>query len=315
VTRPAIAAFIITASLRLAAQPPPRTADGKPNLEGIWNNSTLTPLERPPELAGKPRLTPEEAAGYLKGIIERNDTDHGRASSTEADVAQGYNNFWWDRGTGLADRRTALITDPPDGRVPPLTAGAQKRQAAARARALEHPADGPEDRSLTERCLSRGLPIVPGPYNNNIQIVQTPEYVAIFVETMHDVRVISIDPPNALRPHAPAGIRQALGDSRGHWDGDTLVVDTTNFSAQANFRGSAGGLHLIERFALKDAKTLNYGFTVDDPATFTKPWSALIPMARSEGPVFEYACHEGNYAMTGILSGARAEEASVKTGK
>jgi hypothetical protein len=165
---------------------------------------------------------------------------------------------------------------------------------------------------LTERCLSRGLPILPGPYNNNIQIVQTPEYVAIFVETMHDVRVVPIDPPNAPRAHLPPRIQQVLGDSRGHWEGNTLVIDTTNFSALTNFRGSGTGLHLTERFELKDSKTLNYGFTVDDPSTFTKPWSAVIPMARSEGPIFEYACNEGNYSLSGILSGARAAEAAGK---
>jgi len=159
--------------------------------------------------------------------------------------------------------------------------------------------------------LTRGLPILPGGYNNNVQIVQTPEYLAILVETMHDVRIIPIVPKNAsARPHLASGIRQWLGDSRAHWEGQTLVIDTTNFSARTNFRGSGAALHLTERLTLKDRNTLDYSFTVDDPSTFTKPWTASLPMARAEGPIFEYACNEGNYSMMNTLSGARGEEAS-----
>ena len=281
-----------------------------PNFEGIWNNSTLTPMERPAEFASTPVLTPQEAAAFAKRTIDNNNTDH-RPTDAETDVVQGYNNFWWDRGTGLASGRTSLIIDPPDGRIPLLTAEARKRQEEARAHAAEHPADGPEDRSLAERCLTRGLPILPGGYNNNVQIVQTPEYLTILVETMHDVRIIPIVPKNAsTRPHLASGIRQWLGDSRAHWEGQTLVIDTTNFSAKTNFRGSGAALHLTERLTLKDRNTLDYTFTVDDPSTFTKPWTASLPMASAEGPIFEYACNEGNYSMMNTLTGARAEEAS-----
>ncbi len=295
----------------------PRTADGKPDLQGIWNNSTLTPLERPKEFAGKPFFSPEEAAVFEKRSIQSNDSDHRTTTGTDADVNRGYNNAFYDRGTRTADSRTALITDPSDGLIPPMTPQAAKLQAAARLAAIEHPADGPEDRGLTERCITRGLPMVPGPYNNNIQIVQTPEYLVISTETNHETRIIRIDSPShidpqgAPRPHFPDSVRFWLGDSRGHWEGDTLVIDTTNFSPQANFHGSGAGLHLTERLSRQDRDTVRYEFTVDDPSTFTKPWTAMVPMVKTDGPIFEFACNEGNYAMTGILGGARAAEAAA----
>ncbi len=282
----------------------PRTPDGQPDLQGVWSNTTLTPLERPAELGDKAYFTEQEAAAWEQRTFA-NLTGDRRDGGQAADVARSYNEFWRDRGTRvIASRRTSLITDPPDGKIPPLTPAAMKQQVAAREANRLHPADGPEDRSLWERCLTRGMPILPGPYNNDFQIVQTPGYVVILHEMIHDARVIPLDG----RPHLPANIRTWMGDPRGHWEGDTLVVDSTNFSNKTNFRGSSFGLHLTERFTRVDADTISYEFTVDDPSTFTRPWSAQIPMNRTDEPVFEYACQEGNYALRDILSGARAEE-------
>lgn len=277
------------------------------DLQGIWTNTTITPLERPVSLAGKQVFTPEEAAKYEKETNQRNDADN-RESNPEADVNHAYNQFWWDRGTKVVPGlRTSLIADPPDGRVPALTPEAQKRMAAQFAYAREHSTDGPENRSLQERCLNwptAGPPMLPSFYNNEYQIVQTPSTVAIVIEMIHDVRIIPIDGS----PHLPSSIRQWMGDSRGHWDGNTLVVDTTNFTDQSRFRGADENLHLTERFTRVNPNTLLYEFTVDDPTAFTKPWTAQIPMTKTKGPVFEYACHEGNYAMVDILAGARAAE-------
>jgi hypothetical protein len=290
---------------------PPRTPDGKPDLQGVWTNVTLTPLERPSELKDKAFFTPAEAAQYEKDVVQRNNADR-RDGSAEADVGRAYNNFWYDRGTKVIPAlRTSLIVDPPDGRVPPLTPAAQQRVAAqAEARRL-HPSDGPEDRALTERCIlwpTAGPPMLPGPYNNNYQIVQGPGYVMIVVEMIHDVRII----PTDGRPHLPSNIRQWMGDPRGHWEGNTLVVDTTNFTGKTTVRGSGENLHLVERFTRVSPDTILYEFTVDDPASFTKPWTAQVPMAKMDGPLVEYACHEGNYAMSGILGGARADEKGRK---
>jgi hypothetical protein len=277
------------------------------DLQGIWTNTTITPIERPVSLAGKQVFTPEEAAKYEKETNQRNDADN-RESNPEADVNHAYNQFWWDRGTKVVPGlRTSLIVDPPDGRVPALTPEAQKRMAAQFAYAREHSTDGPENRSLQERCLkwpTAGPPMLPSFYNNEYQIVQTPSTVAIVIEMIHDVRIIPIDGG----PHLPSSIRQWMGDSRGHWDGNTLVVDTTNFTDQSRFRGADENLHLTERFRRVNPNTLLYEFTVDDPTAFTKPWTAQIPMTKTKGPVFEYACHEGNYAMVDILAGARAAE-------
>jgi hypothetical protein len=297
---------------------PPRTPDGQPDLEGIWSNATVTPLERPPELAGKQFLTEKEAAEFAKRQVERNDADRRATRETEADVARAYNDAWYDRGTKVVgSRRTSLIVDPADGSVPPLTPEGQKREDASfcetglHSHCTERGYNSWEDRNLWERCITRGLPILPAPYNNNYQILQTPGYVAIYSEMIHDARIIPLDG----RPHIGKNIRQWLGDSRGHWEGDTLVVDTTNFSDKTNFKGSTANLHLIERFTRVDADTLLYQFTVDDPTTFTKQWTAEVPMLKTEGPIYEYACHEGNYALHDILAGARAEEKAEAAAK
>ena len=287
---------------------PPRTADGQPDLQGVWTNITLTPLQRPAELANKPFFTEAEARQYEKDTVSRNNADR-RDGGSQADVNRAYNDFWWDRGTQVVETlRTSLIIDPPDGKIPPLTAEAQQRQAAqAQARRGRGPADGPEDRGLSERCIvwpTGGPPMMPSFYNNNYQIVQGPGYVTILVEMIHDTRVIPLDG----RPHLPAGIRQWMGDPRGHWEGNTLVVETTNFNDQTRFQRSSQNMRLVERFTRTAPNTIMYEFVVDDPATFTRPWTAQIPMKRTEGPVIEYACNEGNYSMEGILAGARADE-------
>jgi hypothetical protein len=280
---------------------------GQADLQGIWTNTTITPLERPLDLAGKRFFTPEEAAKYERETNQRNDADN-RESSPEADVNHAYNQFWWDRGTKVVPGlRTSLIVDPPEGRIPPLTPAAQKRMAEQLAYTRQHSTDGPENRLLQERCLNwptAGPPMLPSFYNNEYQIVQTSSTVEIVVEMIHDARIIPLDG----RPHLPANIRQWMGDPRGHWEGKTLVVDTTNFTDKTRFRGADENLHLIERFTRVNPETLLYEFTVDDPTAFTKPWTAQIPMTKSKGPVFEYACHEGNYAMVDILAGARAAE-------
>jgi hypothetical protein len=294
----------------------PRTPDGQPDLQGIWSNGTLTPLERPRELAGKQFFTEQEAAEYEKRVLERNNADRRDNQDAEADVALAYNNFWYDRGTKIVPtRRTSLIVDPPDGRIPPLTPEAQKREAArAEARHGRGAADSWEDRNLGERCLTRGAPKLPGGYNNNFLILQGPGHVAILQEMIHEVRVIPLDG----RPHVPQNVRQWLGDSRGHWEGNTLVVDTINFrdeirSNAFNCCGGAGAnLHLVEHFTRVDNDTIDYQYTVDDPATFARPWTVAVPLTKTPGPIYEYACHEGNYGMVGILSGARAEEKAAQ---
>ncbi|PWU09990.1 MAG: hypothetical protein C5B51_05175 [Terriglobia bacterium] len=286
---------------------PPRTADGQPDIQGYWTNGTLTPLERPRDLEGKAFLTPEEAQA-LEMQAAQNRVDRPPAPGDPG----GYNEFWWERGSKVVgSRRTSLIVDPPDGRIPALTTEAQKRLDNARALARQHPADGPENRSMQERCLlwqTAGPPMLPAGYNNMYQIVQAPGYVVILVEMIHDARIIPLDGG----PHVPTSIRQWMGDSRGHWEGNTLVVDTTNFSDKTRFRGSGQNLHLVERFTRTDPDTLLYEFTVDDPQSFTRTWKVELPMTRSAGPLFEYACNEGNYALTDILAGARAEERNAQ---
>jgi hypothetical protein len=286
---------------------PPHTPDGQPDLEGIWTSATLTPLERPADLAGKPTLTEKEAEEYEKQLKKQNNRDR-RDGSADADLGRAYNEFWYDRGNKVVGtRRTSLIVDPPDGLIPALTPEAQKRAEAAREHARLHAFDGPEDRPLAERCLSwatAGPPMLPSAYNNNYHIVQTPGYVTILSEMIHDVRIIPLDG----RPHLGGTVRQWMGDARGHWEGNTLVVDTMDFNGKAPFRGSGQKLHLVERFTRVDRETMLYEFTVDDPTTFTRSWTAQIPMTKTEGPIYEYACQEGNYALRGVLAGARAEE-------
>ena len=303
------AAILIVAFVPLpaAGQAPRRTPWGDPDLQGLWTNATITPFERAPDMTGKPVLSEEEAAAFEKQTLQARDADN-RAGGTEADLGRAYNQFWYERGTKVVGtRRTSLVVDPPDGRVPSLTPEAQQRADARVAARRRSPADGPEDRSLAERCIlwpTAGPPMLPSGYNNNYQILQAPGYVVILIEMIHDVRVIPLDG----RPHAPQNIRQWMGDSRGRWDGTTLVVTTTNFTGKTNFRGSSENVRLVERFTRADADTLNYEFTVDDPSAFSRSWTAAVPMTKTEGPIFEYACHEGNYGMTNLLSGARAEE-------
>lgn len=304
-----ISAFLV--ALPVAGQSPPRTPDGKRDLQGVWTNATVTPLERPAELGNQQFFTKDQAAQYAKGIVASTDSDR-RDGGAEVDVGRAYNNFWRESGTKVVPTlRTSLIVDPLDGRIPALTPEAQ-RKAAARAEARRlHPADGPEDRSLQERCIlwpAAGPPMMPVGYNNNYQIVQGKGYVAVIVEMIHDVRII----PTDGSPHLPSNVRLWLGDPRGHWEGDTLVVDSTNFTDKTNFRGSGENLHLIERFTRTGPESLMYEFTVDDPASFVKPWTAQVPMTRTAGPVLEYACNEGNYAMQGMLAGARAAEKAGK---
>jgi hypothetical protein len=284
-----------------------RTPDGQPDLQGIWSNATITPLERPDDLAGKASFTPAEALAYEKHVVDDTNRDH-RPTNATADVAFAYNEAWWDRGTHVVRTlRTSLIVDPPDGKLPPMTQAGRERAAAFAAQRQEHPADGPESRGLTERCIlwgTAGPPMMPGAYNNNYQILQTPGYVVIAIEMIHDVRIIPLD----NSPHLPPHIKEWMGDSRGHWEGQTLVVDTTNFTGKTRFRGTSENLHLTERFTRTAADTILYEFTVDDPSIYTKPWTAQITMAQSHEHIYEYACHEGNLGMTNILAGARAEE-------
>ena len=285
----------------------PRTSWGHADLSGTWSTATITPLERPAELAGKASFTAAEAADYERVVVERTNRDQ-RPGDAAADVARAYNDFWWDSGTRVVPtRRTSLVVDPPDGRVPALTTAAQQRQAAlAEARQLRGPADHPEDRNLWERCLTRGLPtaMLPQVYNNNYQIVQTTDHVVILAEMIHDARVIPLDG----RPHLPAHLRAWMGDSVGRWDGDTLVVETTNFTDKTNYRGSTDQLRLVERFTRTAQDILTYRVTVHDPSTFTQPWTIELPVRRSDGEIYEYACHEANYGLEGILRGHRAEE-------
>jgi hypothetical protein len=279
----------------------PRTAWGDPDIQGQWNSQTSTPLERPQSgpLANRETISEEEAETFEQ--TERQSFDQ---APRQGDPGT-YNAFWRDEGKALT--RTSLITDPPDGRIPPYTPDAEKRLAAERAeRSKRGPADTYADLSLWTRCISRGWNGIGSWYSSNYQIFQSPGYVIVFQELIHEPRIIPLDG----RPHLPGGVGQWLGDSRGRWEGNTLVVETTNFDPRTNFRGSRDTLHLVERYTLRDANNLDYEFTINDPETFTRPWTAARPMRRqTDGiSIFEYACHEGNHAMTGILRGARFEE-------
>jgi hypothetical protein len=297
----------------IGSSKPFRTPWGDPDLQGLWSNSTITPLERPGTLAAKAFLTEEEANAADEAETVR--ADQRTTRKTTADVDGAYNQFWWDRGKTVASRRTSLVVDPPDGRIPGLTTEGQTRAGAVQ-QTLRGVARGPEDRNLAERCLTRGAPKLPGGYNNNVHIFQTPGYVAILQEMIHEVRIIPLDG----RPHLSSGIRQWMGDSRAHWEGDTLVVDTRNYHELVSFnsynccRGAGADLHIVERYTRTGDTTIDFEFRVDDPTTFTRPFSIALPMTAAEGPIYEYACHEGNYGMVGILSGARAQEkAAVAT--
>ncbi|MGE3177197.1 MAG: hypothetical protein AB7O32_06990 [Vicinamibacterales bacterium] len=314
---------------------------GEPDLQGIWANRSVTPFERPRAFGDRATLSAEERAAIEKASVANTDRDR-RQGARETDVARAYNDFWNERGAPpKASDRTSLLIDPPNGRLPDYTPQALKKYADWAARTgrvgsaaslvgrrlvaggtsedgvvdgLEGGGDGrgvrsdnPEDRNLGERCLSFGVPRLPGGYNNNLQIVQSPGIVSILTEMGYETRII----PTDGRPHLPAGVRQWLGDSRGRWEGSTLVVDTTNFSGKQNFRGSFETLHLVERFTRVDARTIDYQITVDDPATWVRPWTASIPITALEDQVpqiFPYDCHEGNYGMTNLLRGARMLE-------
>jgi hypothetical protein len=280
-----------------------KTAWGHPDLQGTWTFKTITPLERPAQFANKEFLTEQEAADLERQAALTN-SDEERPKDKARDVATAYNDFWWDRGDKVVGtRRSSLIIDPPDGRLPALTPEAKQR-VDARAQRMGRPAHGPEDRSQFERCVTRGLPRLPGGYNQNLQILQTPEYVAILYEMMREARIVPLDG----RAHIGTGLRQWMGDSRARWEGSTLVVETTNFNPQQEFRGATEKLTMVERFTRLDAQTIDYRLTASDSAAWAAPWTAAIPLTKITEPMFEYACHEGNYGMPNLLSSARAED-------
>jgi len=287
-------------SPRAAKGPALRTPDGRPDLQGTWDFAQLTPFERPGQFGEKSVLSDVEAEEFGQNRITQDNKDR-RDGTADQDVARAYNDFWWDFGTRVA-KQPSLVVDPPNGRLPALTADAQKKAANQTPRY-----DNVEERPLAERCIlgfNSGPPMMPSAYNNNMQLVQTPTQVLILNEMVHSARVIDL----SGRPHRPASMRFLTGDSIGRWDGNTLVVDTTNFSIEGNFRFSTRDMHLVERFSLEDDTTLRYEFTMDDPAVWTSKWTASIPMRRSDELIFEYACHEANYGLEGVLKGARYTE-------
>ena len=309
-----LAAFVLAApSAALAQADPPRTADGRPDLSGVWNFSTATPMERPEEVAGKARLSAEEAAEYEAQLAERRRAGDSTSPTASLEARVSYEQaIWFERGAALAEYRTSLVVDPPDGRIPALRPAEEERRAAARL-IRGRPAEGPEDRGLSERCLmgfNAGPPMTPSVYNNNVQFFLTPDHFGILNEMVHNVRLVPLDG----RPHLPASLRQWAGDARASWDGDTLVVETRNFLRETSFAGSSAGLHLVERFTRTGPDTLTYAFTVTDPATWIRPWTAEVRMTRSDEPLYEYACHEGNYSMASSLTGAHAVRAAEAGG-
>jgi hypothetical protein len=294
--------FLPLISVAAQSQNLPRTPDGHPDLQGIWANDTVTTLERPKRFAEKEVLSEQEAIEYEKDVVGRWRDKFGELEVT---TTGELSDVWQETGKVVPGRRTSLIVDPKDGRIPSLTPEARAR-ADARAEARKrHPADDPEDRDPAERCLvgTTGPPMLPPPYNANLQIVQTRDHVLILNEIIHDVRIVRMS-----AGHLPPAIRNWLGDSVGRWDDDTLVVETTNFTDKTRFRGSGDGLRVIERFTRASADMIRYEFTIDDASSFTRPWSGVLWMAATKGPIYEYACHEGNYSMVGILRGARANE-------
>ena len=289
---------------------PPRTADGQFDLQGIWTNETITPFERPASLRDKAFLTPAEAVAIERQAAGRREDE---PPARPGDVGS-YNQVWFDSGERVVStRRTSLVIDPPDGRVP-----LRPEAEAARDHASAHEGDSYEFLSVWDRCITRGVPggMFPAGYNNAYQIVQTKGYVVIFYEMIHEARIIPIDGSR----HPPASVRLWNGDSRGRWEGNTLVVDTTNYNdkgwvatqaAAGRIKGipQTASLHVVERFTPSDADTIDYEATLDDPAMFARPWTVSIPLHRdSSYRIYEYACHEGNRAVEGILRGARAQE-------
>jgi len=299
---------------------PPRLADGSPDFQGIWRNATATPLERAPTLGTRRAFSEEEAAAIRAAALKRvaddakpTDPDAPPPAAEPLPPVGNYNLFWTDRGMSVAqidgEYRTSIIIDPPDGRIPDLTASARARMAERRG---PERSDGPEGRSLGERCLLSfgslsGPPMLPVMYNSHYQFVQTPGYVMILVEMVHDVRIIRIGEDLNHDPR-----RKWMGDSIGHWEGDTLVVRTTNFRPEQSFRGSSPDMVVTERFTRVADDKMVYRFTVDDPAAFEQPFTGELPFTAIDEQIFEYACHEGNYGLPGILAGARNEEALAK---
>ena len=286
---------------------PPRTPDGQPDLQGFWTNATFTPLERPKDVT-KEFFTKEEAAEFEKRLAAEDaaQTEPG----TIADVHYDFTQFGLDTAQApyASHLRTSLIFDPPDGKLPPLTAEGQAR-AAARAEQAKRIGrwDSAQSNELDDRCMifaGAGPPMLPQSYNSNYQIVQSAGYVMILFEMAHDVRIIPLDG----RPHVPAALQQWIGDSRGRWDGDTLVIETTNFNGKNPLRGSSERMQVTERLTRVDADTIRYRFTINDESTWTRPWSAELLMRKTTGPLFEHACHEGNYGLYNTLAGARLEE-------
>ena len=293
----------------------PRTADGRPDLQGVWANNNITPLERPEAWAGRETLSEEELAALRVSAADAvGDGDalfgdqlvlaaiEGVEATSYDPTTGNYNQFW------IAERdftnRTSLVVDPPDGRIPAVTPEARERFLAAAAYRREHPADSFTDRPLPERCVTYGIPRLGAGYNSYFQIFQNADHLVFMNEMIHDARVI----PLTGQPHLTEAVRQLHGDSRGYWEGETLVVETTNFSSTANFRGSSDGLQLVERLTRSGPRTLDYEITITDPTVWTRPWTVRIPLMLSDEPMFEYACHEGNIGMDGILAGHRAQE-------
>ena len=313
--RRTLSLFLLLAALSLvrtfAAGPGPKP-DAHSGFDGIWNSATATPLERPLPLKDKAFFTPEEAAEWERQVAESNEEPSPQAASKRVGTGT-YNTFYREFGSRTVKTlRTSIVTDPPDGRIPALTPAA----ADAKRRRLDamKSAASAQDLGLQDQCLAfltAGPPMLPYSYNSNYQILQTTDAFVVHAEMIHDARIIHLDG----RPHLPPDIRLWLGDSVGHWAGATLIVDTTNFNDGGGFYGDAGGnfgwdpnLHLVERFSLLDAKTLLYRFEIDDPTAFTQPWKGELTMARSPGPIYEYACHEGNYSLPNLLRGYRASE-------
>lgn len=316
-----VAFVVLVAVPALAQDSAPRTAWGEPDLQGVWDFRTITPMQRPERYGDKEFLTAEEAAALDQAAVDREvrlwtqaserTESGGNVDRRGAGQAPGsYNQFWIDSGTRSVDtRQTSLITYPPNGRYPSLTAEGQRRSDARRAYAREHPADSWEDFSSGVRCIlgfNAGPPFTPSAYNNNMQLFQTPNHVVVMTEMVNTSRVIPLDGT----PHLDPDVLQWSGDSRGYWEGETLVVETRNFDAKRKWRGTTSSARLVERFTRVDADTLEYKFTVTDPETWTSPWTASVPLRLNPEPMFEYACHEGNYSMPIMLGGARVEEAA-----
>jgi hypothetical protein len=303
-----------------AAQQPqwraPRTADGHPDLQGMWTSATITPLERPDEFGERRALTSEEATrleGAEASLVSNSAKPTDLQKQLPGDCKDfgrgcGYNNFWLDRGSQVVtidgEKRTSLLIDPPNGKIPPLTVERQKSLAARPRQSF----DGPEARPLGERCLlafgsSSGPPMLPVLYNNHYQIVQSEDAVMILVEMVHDARVVRLG-----GTHVASNVRKWMGDSIGRWEGETLVVETTNFTDHESFRGATRDARIVERFTRVAPDQIHYRFTVEDPQAFTQPFTGEMPFYRTADPIYEYACHEGNYALRGILAGAREQE-------